>query len=75
MARVTVQEIREMLLRQCKEVGSQGAWGKRHGLSQIYVSDVIHGRRAPGEKILAALGLRKIILYDDIDSTGGANGL
>lgn len=42
---------------------TQAAWAKAHGISPAYVSDVIQGRREPGEKILKALGLKRIVSY------------
>jgi DNA-binding transcriptional regulator YdaS (Cro superfamily) len=47
----------------CKAAGGQQAWAARHGLSASYVSDVLNGRRDPGESILRALGLAKVVRY------------
>ena len=47
----------------CKAAGGQAAWSERHGISPAYVSDVLNSRREPGPKILAALGLRKVVRY------------
>lgn len=33
------------------------------GVSQAYVSDLLKGNRDPGPKVLAFLGLRKIVVY------------
>lgn len=42
---------------------TQAEWARTHGISAAYVSDVIQGRREPGEKILKALGLEKVVTY------------
>jgi len=42
---------------------TQAAWAKANGVSPAYVSDVIQGRREPGEKILKALGLKRVVSY------------
>jgi len=42
---------------------TQAAWAKSNGISPAYVSDVIQGRREPGEKILKALGLKRVVSY------------
>lgn len=56
-----IDDVRGMLK---KAVGdSQKAWGARHGISSPYVSDAIAGRADPGEKILAALGLERVVTY------------
>lgn len=47
--------------------GSQTAFAEDKGLSPTYVSDVIRGRRDPGEKILNILGLKKVIRYERVD--------
>lgn len=47
-----------------KEVaGDQRAWARKHGISPQYVSDVLNGRRLPGDKITRALGLEKALLW------------
>ena len=43
--------------------GSQKQWADDHGISYAYVNDVLLGRREPGEKMLDALGLVKVVTY------------
>ena len=43
--------------------GSQASWAKAHGVSPAYLSDVLNGRREPGEAILNALGLTRVAVY------------
>ncbi len=52
-----------MLRTGCEAAGGQQAWAERHGISASYVSDVLNGRRDPGESILRALGLAKVTRY------------
>ena len=33
------------------------------GISAQYLSDVLHERRKPGKKILAALGMERVVIY------------
>lgn len=47
----------------CSAAGSQKAWAERHGLSPSYVNDVLNDRTPPGDAILSALGLRKVVRY------------
>lgn len=56
-------EVIAILVRQCKEAGSQHEWALRNGVSCQYVNDVVKGRRNPGDAILTALGLEKIVTY------------
>lgn len=53
----------KMLVNACDKAGSQAAWAKEHGMSAAYVSDVLSGRRDPGEKALKALGLERVVIY------------
>ena len=43
--------------------GSQKQWADDHGISYAYVSDVLQGKREPGDKVLDALGLVKVVTY------------
>jgi transcriptional regulator with XRE-family HTH domain len=54
--------LRRTLIKQCQQ-STQRAVARRYGISAQYLSDVMQGRRAPGEKLLKALGLRKRISY------------
>ncbi len=54
---LTRLEVVAELRRSCTRAGSQQSWAKAHGVSPAYVSDVLTGRRDPGGKILAPLGL------------------
>lgn len=49
------------------KAGSLRAYARQIGVSAAYLSDVMRGRRAPGRKILAPLGIkvtvRRIVEY------------
>jgi hypothetical protein len=62
--RVTVEQVRGMLRRECRAADSQRAWADLHNVSEAYVSDVLLGRRDPGEAICKALGLRRVEMYE-----------
>lgn len=59
---MTIDQVRELLKTACN--GNQAAWAAQHGIAPPYVSDTLAGRRDPGPAILAALGLRKVVLYE-----------
>ena len=61
---LTQADVIDLLRRQCKEAGSQKAFADANGISAQYVTDVLHKRREPGEAVLSALGLRKVITYE-----------
>lgn len=50
--------VRKRLRKEIKKMKTQMAWGKKHGFSRAYVSDMVNGRRDFSEKALKALGLR-----------------
>ena len=60
---MTAQEVRDALRRACNAAGTQKAWADMHDLSPAYVSDVIAGRRDPGQAILDALQLEAMVTY------------
>lgn len=45
------------------DYGSQKRFAEQHDLSQAYVSDVLSGRREPGEKFLSAIGAERVVCY------------
>lgn len=47
--------------------GSQRTYASRIGVSQAYLGDVLHGRRHPGDRVLSALGLKRIVIITNED--------
>jgi hypothetical protein len=45
--------------------GSQAAAAEAWGISKPYLSDILHGRRLPGPKLLKALGVRREVVYTE----------
>jgi hypothetical protein len=60
---MTIEQVQDMLRSECDKAGGQKAWGDARGISAQYVSDVIAGRRLPGSKVLAALGVERVVSY------------
>lgn len=42
---------------------SQKVAAKKWGISEAYLCDILQGRRAPGAKILAAIGYQRVTSY------------
>ena len=59
----TAEDIREMLREAIKKAGNQKRWAELAGVSPQYVSDVLKGRREPGESIAKMFGYKSITLY------------
>lgn len=54
---MTSDDVRAKLAEEAN--GNRAAWARANKLSAQYVNDVLVGRREPGDKILAALGLER----------------
>jgi DNA-binding transcriptional regulator YdaS (Cro superfamily) len=59
----SAEQVRQYLREECAEAGSQKAWAQKHGLSPAYITDVLLGRREPGEAIVSALGFERLTVY------------
>jgi hypothetical protein len=55
----------------CAAAGGQAAWAARHELSAAYVSEALNGTREPGPRILAALGLKKVVKFAEVRRVNG----
>jgi hypothetical protein len=55
--------VRDSLRKACEDAGCAADWAKANEISAAYVSDVLNGRKEPGEKILRALGLKRVVEY------------
>lgn len=64
MPPLSSDDVLRMLFDRCLREGSQKLWAERHKISPAYVSDVLRGKRDPGESILKALQLKKVVTYD-----------
>ncbi len=60
---MTKEQIIEVLKSEVQRLGSQKALAAKMGISLPYLSDIIQGRREPGPKVLAYLGLERQITY------------
>lgn len=60
MTDLTHDDVRARLSAAIREAGSQRAFAARAGVSAGFLSDVIRGRRDPGERVLAAIDLRRV---------------
>lgn len=58
-----LDQVLALLRRECEKAGGQAAWATAAGVSPAYVSDVLHGRRQPGDGILRHLALERVTMY------------
>lgn len=62
---LTESQVIERLRAACVAAGGQAAFAKANGMTASYVGDVLQGKRAPAERILAAIGIERLIVYRD----------
>ena len=55
--------LRKLLKAKCTAAGGQAKWATTNSVSPAYVSDVLSGRRDPGESICRALGYKRQVHY------------
>lgn len=60
---LTGQEMIDRLRVAVNREGSQKNFAERHDISEQYLSDVLRGRREPGQKILDAIGVERVVVY------------
>jgi len=60
---MTREQLLARLRRECDRAGGQTAWARSNNMSAVYVSDVLAGKREPAGKMLAALGVERVVSY------------
>jgi DNA-binding transcriptional regulator YdaS (Cro superfamily) len=60
---MTEHEAREQLLRAIEATGGQRAFAHAHGFSVAYVNDVVRGKRDLADRILATIGIKRVVTY------------
>lgn len=60
---ISAETVRNRLAAACVEAGSQRAFAARHGISCGYLCSVLNGKQEPGDSVLRALGLVRIVGY------------
>lgn len=62
---LTEQEVKKRLRAAVRAAGGQRAFANDHGFTVAYINDVIHGRRALADRILAAIGIKRETVYHE----------
>lgn len=60
---MTEDEVIEQLRAAIADAGSQRAFAEKHGFTPGYVSDVLKGQRGLSDRILAAIGVERVVTY------------
>ena len=62
--RINKDELIRRLKREIEALGTQGAFAKAKAVSPTIISEVLMGRREPSKKLLAAMNLRRVVLFE-----------
>lgn len=60
---LTAEDLRVELSWRCKHAGGLREWARRNGVSAGHVSNVIAGKKGPGESVTGAMGLTRQVVY------------
>lgn len=60
---LTEQEVIERLRIAVEAAGGQRAFARAHEFTAGYINDVLRGKRAPAERVLAVLGIERVIVH------------
>lgn len=63
---IDLNTVHEYLREFIAEAGSQSAAAELLGVSAPYLNDVYHGKRDPGPAIINGLGLRRVVMFEQV---------
>ena len=68
---ITHDELIDLIRVAVKAAGSQRALARQWSVAPAYITDLLHGLRDPGPKILDALGYERVVFYQKVVSSQG----
>jgi hypothetical protein len=60
---ITRDELIDLIRTAVKAAGSQRALARQWDVAPAYITDLLHGLRDPGPKVLEAMGYERIVVY------------
>lgn len=64
--RLTNEQMREVLAAFCKKNKTQAAAAVKLGISQQYISDMLHQKRDISQEVAEKLGFRRIVVFEEV---------
>ena len=61
------KDVVRLLRSEVKQEGSQNAWAKKYGVAPSAISMVPSGDRPPNDKIISALKLHRVVVFERVD--------
>lgn len=65
---ITEAQALDLLKAEILKFGSQRKWCKEYLISNQYVSDILTGKVGIGKSVQAALGIRRVIMYEKVEN-------
>src|SRR5215468_2286677 len=65
------KDVVRLLRLEVNRAGSQKKWAKKNGVTPSLISMVLSGDRPLSNKIIRALKLRRVVVYERLDRTAG----
>lgn len=69
---LTEQDVRDRLQQACDLAGGQARFAQARDIRESLISDTLNAKRAPGPKVLSALGLQKVTRFANTRRTNAA---
>ena len=66
MKEITIDDVLFLIQREINLAGSRDAFAASRGVSTPYLSQVLNKRRPPSDKLLSAIGLRRVMTFERI---------
>jgi ribosomal protein L30/L7E len=61
------KDVVRLLRLEVNRAGSQKEWAKENGVTSSSISMVLSGIRPPNKKIISALKLRRVVVFERVD--------
>lgn len=59
-----LEAVLRLLRQSCDDAGSQTEWAHMKKISVAHVNNVLNGRRMPGNAVLTAMDLTRVMMYE-----------
>jgi len=63
-------DVVRLLRSEVRRAGGQKEWARKSGVAPSMISMVLTGDRPPNEKIISALKLRRVVVFERVDNDG-----
>lgn len=60
----TKEKLLQRIEKEVAALGSQKAFADKIGITPAYLSDVLSGKREPGEKLLSRMGIHRVAMFE-----------